>query len=559
MMPRWRRYYEYAQGKRWLLALAMSAACGKGVVLALLAIRLRGFLSAQAAQGDLRRFYLNVGICAGLAILAGALAMIAPKLVARVTKPAVSRLRMQLVDSLLVWPNERLHEIGRGRLQTILTTDMNRIDRLGTLLIGDIAPALISAALLSAFLVHISPMFGAACIAISASVYLLVRLFRRVIRPTVRAFHDAIDEFGRGSLLTLERMDLARASSAEPFEHDQRAREVAQLERTGLAMHSQMTLVGETHALLNNLTLIAFLMAGALVVRFANGAYDLLTVFLVLMLLRAQVSVVVAGMPDLEQGRLALLRVEALISQAEPPHYGGDRRVDLKNGLRLEHVSFGYGAETFLHDVNLEIAPGECVALRGANGTGKTTVVGLLLGLLRPRTGDAFADGQPYASVDLAHLREQIGLVPQEAHLFTGTVAENIAYGRPEASAGEIAAAAKLAGAADFIVNLPLSYQTLIGENGAFLSGGQRQRIALARALLRQPKLLILDEPTNHLDADAVSHLLAMVRGLEHRPAILLISHSDEVLDMADRVLVLADGKLTPLRGDLMQVLRHKL
>ena len=137
-------------------------------------------------------------------------------------------------------------------------------------------------------------------------------------------------------------------------------------------------------------------------------------------------------------------------------------------------------------------------------------------------------------------------------------MAENIAYGLPEAAHDAIAAAAKLAGASDFIGELPLGYRTLIGEDGAFLSGGQRQRIALARALLRRPKLLILDEPTNHLDADAVAHLLATLRRLEERPAILLISHSDEVLDMADRVLVLADGKLSPLRGDLMQVLRHK-
>jgi ABC-type multidrug transport system fused ATPase/permease subunit len=354
-------------------------------------------------------------------------------------------------------------------------------------------------------------------------------------------------------------MDLARASSAEAFERGQRGIEVDRLQETGLAMHAQMNLVGETHALFNNLAVIAFLMAGALVVRLANGAYDLLTVFLVLMLLRGQLNVVVAAMPDVEQGRLALQRVEELIAMAEPARYGGTRKVAFTGAASLRDVSFGYGAEPFLLGINLELKPGECVAICGANGTGKTTVVGLLLGLLHPAAGQAFADGEAYDEIDLADLRQRIGLVPQDAQLFTGTVADNIAYGLPGASAAEIAAAAKLAGAADFIVNLPLSYQTLIGENGAFLSGGQRQRIALARALLRKPPLLMLDEPTNHLDADAVAHLLAMLRNLDDRPAILLISHSDEVLDMADRVLVLAEGKLTPLRGDLMQVLRQKL
>ncbi|HET9161781.1 MAG TPA: ABC transporter ATP-binding protein [Caulobacteraceae bacterium] len=558
-MARWRRYLDYCSGRAWLLLLAMAVAAGKGVALAFLAVRLRGFLSAKAALGDLHGFYFNVAICAALAIVAGALGFFAPRLVARVTKSAVSRLRLQLIDSVLVWPTERLHEIGRGRLQAIFTNDMNRVDRLGTVLIGDIAPALISGALLSAFLIHISPLFGTACLGVSGVVYLAVRLLRRLIRPTVKGFHDAVEDFGRGGLLTLERMDLARSSAAERFERAQRRAEIERLERAGVKMHGQQTAVGETHAVLNNLALIAFLMAGALVVRFANGTYDLLTVFLVLMLLRSQVGVIVAALPDVEHGRLALQRIESLIDLARPPTYGGNRTIDFTGAASLRGVSFGYGETPFLLDVNLELSAGACVAICGSNGVGKTTVVGLLLGLLRPRTGTAFADGAPYEDIDLHGLRRQIGLVPQEAQLFTGTVAENIAYGLAGATAAEIASAAKLAGAADFIVELPSSYQTLIGENGAFLSGGQRQRIALARALLRKPRLLILDEPTNHLDADAVAHLLSMLRNLEQRPAVLLISHSDEVLDMADRVLVLADGKLTEVRGDLMQVLGRKL
>ncbi|MDB5453142.1 MAG: transporter [Caulobacteraceae bacterium] len=557
MIARWRQYLSYCRGKTWLLVLAMAAAGGKGVALALLAIRLRGFM-AGADAADLRPLYINIVIAVALAMLAGVLAMISPRLTAQVIKPAVSQLRLRLIDSLLVWPNAKLHEIGRGRLQAMFTNDLHRIDRLGTVLLGEMAPAAVASLLLIAFLLHISPLFGAACVLVSAAVYGVARLMRRLIRPSIRGFHDSLDHLGRGSLLMLERMDLARASAAEPFERAQRQAEVERVETTGLAMHAKVSMVGELHALLNNLTLIGFLVAGAMVVRLANGAYDLLTVFLVLMLLRSQLSIIVAGMADVEQGRMALGRVETLMAEVEPERYGGTQPIRFTGAVRLADVAFGYGPEPFLHGVQLEVAPGESLAICGANGSGKTTIVGLLLGLLRPQHGQAFADGRPYDEIDLTQLRSRIGLVPQEAQLFTGTVAENIAYGLPQATPVEIAAAARLAGAADFIVTLPLGYQTLIGEDGAFLSGGQRQRIALARALLRRPKLLILDEPTNHLDADAVAHLLATLRKLEDRPAILLISHSDEVLDLADRVLVLADGRLNPLRGDLMQVLRHK-
>jgi ABC-type multidrug transport system fused ATPase/permease subunit len=426
MIGRWRQYLAYGRGKTGLLVLTIVAAGGKGLALALLVIRLRGFMAASAST-DLKSLYVNVAIAVGLAVAAGVLAMVSPRLTAKVIKPAVSQLRMRLIDSLLVWPSARLHEIGRGRLQAIFTNDLQRIDRLGTVLIGEMAPAAVAALLLIAFLLHISPLFGAACVAVSAGVYGLARLMRRMIRPSIRTFHAALDDLGRGSLLMLERMDLARASSAEPFERAQRFEEVDRVEKTGVRSHAQISFVGEMHALFNNIALIGFLVAGAMVVRLANGAYDLLTVFLVLMLLRSQLGIIVAGLPDVEQGRIALRRVEELAAIAEPERYGGTEPIAFTGAARLIDVYFGYGAEPFLRGVDLEVTPGESVAICGANGTGKTTIVGLLLGLLRPQQGQALADGRPYENIDLTLLRRRIGLVPQEAQLFTGTVAENIA------------------------------------------------------------------------------------------------------------------------------------
>lgn len=557
MQTGWGRYFGFTRGRRWLLALAVIAAAGRGVALALLATRLRVFVAA-AQNRDLDFLFLNVAMAVGLVILAAALSLVAPRLTALVIKPVVSRIRLQLVDVVLAMPTARLHEIGRGRLQSILTEDTARIDRGGALLVGNILPAVMSSAMLVLMLLHISPTFGAACVLISGAIFAFARLFRRLTRKPIAAFQDAAGEFARGGLLTLERIDLAHASAAEPFERRQRGGEIDVLEQTGHRMQMRMTLVGETHALLNNLALIAFVVAGSLAVRMTNGSYDLLTVFLVLMLLRSQVSIVVAALPEVDQARQALARADALIAAVAPSAYGGQERIWFRGDVRFEGVSFSYDGKPFLAQMDLNLTPGECVALRGANGAGKTTVVGLILGLLKPTAGQVLAQGKPYAELDLADLRGQIALVPQEASLFTGSVTENIAYGQAEASPTQIAAAAKAAGAAEFIAGLPQGYQTLIGENGAFLSGGQRQRIALARALLRRPSLLILDEPTNHLDADAVAHLLQTIRRLEGKPTVLIISHSDEVLDIVDRVVVLAEGRLTSARGDLMQILRQK-
>jgi ABC-type bacteriocin/lantibiotic exporter with double-glycine peptidase domain len=198
-----------------------------------------------------------------------------------------------------------------------------------------------------------------------------------------------------------------------------------------------------------------------------------------------------------------------------------------------------------VRDVNLELRPGSSVAIVGPNGAGKSTVLYLILGFYRPLRGALRADGAAYDRLDLVELRRGIGVVMQHPTFFAGTVRENITYGYPEATDEEIAVAARLALADEFIQALPQGYDTPIGEGGLLLSGGEVQRIAIARALLRKPKLLILDEPTNHLESAAIHRLLDHLAALEPRPGVLIISHDREVLRYADVVHRLEDGTLS--------------
>jgi ABC-type bacteriocin/lantibiotic exporter with double-glycine peptidase domain len=205
-----------------------------------------------------------------------------------------------------------------------------------------------------------------------------------------------------------------------------------------------------------------------------------------------------------------------------------------------------------LHGVNLTLAPHTLTAIVGPNGAGKTSLVNLLLGLYRPQQGSLLVDEHPYDELDMRFLRRQIGVLPQDPLLFDGTVLENITYGMSEISSEEVVAASEMASAHEFIQQLPKGYETLLGERGVGLSGGQRQRIALARVLLRRPKLLILDEPTNHLDEAAarqlIENLIPRLRSAqvhaENAPTTLIITHDMRLAREADQIYLLPEGRL---------------
>jgi len=197
-----------------------------------------------------------------------------------------------------------------------------------------------------------------------------------------------------------------------------------------------------------------------------------------------------------------------------------------------------------LHDISFEIKPGEVVALAGLSGGGKTTIASLVPRLYDPTAGRVSLDGLDLREVSLQSLRSHIGAVPQETTLFHGTIRDNIAYGRPDASFDEIVAAARQANADDFIRKQSDGYETAIGESGKLLSGGQRQRIAIARALLRDPKLLILDEATSSLDPESESLVQDAFATLMKGRTTLIIAHRFSTIQRADRILVLEAGRI---------------
>ena len=213
--------------------------------------------------------------------------------------------------------------------------------------------------------------------------------------------------------------------------------------------------------------------------------------------------------------------------------------------VRFDKVGFSYdGHRTVLDDIAFDARPGELVALVGLTGAGKTTVASLIPRFFEPQRGQVLVDDIEVSRYSLTSLREQIALVPQTPVLFSGTIADNIRYGRLEASDAEVEAAAQAAHADDFIRRLPQSYQTPVAEAGATLSGGERQRLGIARALLKNAPILILDEPTSAVDAISEAAVFDALRRLRPDRTILVIAHRLSTIRDATRILLLHEGRL---------------
>jgi ATP-binding cassette, subfamily B, bacterial len=253
---------------------------------------------------------------------------------------------------------------------------------------------------------------------------------------------------------------------------------------------------------------------------------------------------------DFQEVRIAVERCEDVLSSQPEVGLVGKQLLALKSfhgSVVFDAVSFRYetsSEKNTIDNLSFEIKPGQTVAIVGRSGSGKTTISKLLLGLYQPQTGLILIDGQPISSIFLPSLRQKIGIVDQNTFLFGDTIKKNLLLTNPNATQSEIESACRLACAYDFIGFLPLGYDTKIGEGGGLLSGGQRQRIALARALLRNPSLLILDEATSNLDTESERIIQDNLRNILVNQTTLVIAHRLSTVRYADLILVMSSGRL---------------
>ena len=351
----------------------------------------------------------------------------------------------------------------------------------------------------------------------------------------------------------LEMLPAIKAFTREQFETDrygaqvERAKQLAlQHNRIVAALEPAIGLIAAGAAVL------ILLLAGDRVQSGAMTAEELFGFLLYAALLTRPVGALAHIYGQVQTARGTMARLRSVLAQPREPGYSAGGRVEAARGkIEFRGVSFAYpGRDWTLRGIDLSIRAGEVVALTGQNGAGKSTLVKLLLRFHELAAGEVLLDGRNIAEIDVRELRRQIGLVSQHVYLFNGTIRENIAYGQEGADQAAIEAAARLAQAHDFILALPQGYATQIGDHGLRLSGGQRQRIALARALIKDPPVLILDEATSMYDLEGESAFVAACETALAGRTVILITHRPASLAMADRVISLEEGSVRLIEAE---------
>ena len=283
---------------------------------------------------------------------------------------------------------------------------------------------------------------------------------------------------------------------------------------------------------------------GYQVMQGATTPGELAAFFLYALIIAGPIGTFVRLYTQIQEARGAIQRVYEILD-TEPIVQNPENPVSLENitgSIQFENVSFGYQDTGVIHDVSFDVLPGQTVALVGPSGAGKSTIIKLLLRFFDPNSGTIRLDGHDIRTLDRKSFLSQIGLVPQETLLFGGTVRENILYGKLDATEAELEEAAQKANAHEFITNMEKGYDTIVGEKGTKLSGGERQRIAIARAILKDPKILVLDEATSSLDNRSESLIKEGLETLMAHRTTFIVAHRLSTIHKADQIIVLDKG-----------------
>lgn len=531
------------------VTLAIALGCTLGYVLTMpLIAYLMGQVAEYMGQQNLTALVQLPGIAALLFIVRGLFEFGQDTLMANVAFRIALDLRQRVYCHLHQLNFDYFERASTGDLTYRLTEDVDRIGEVLNKLFHQSIPCLLQLVAVLSYMIYLNWQLTLATLVIAPLLAVLIGWFGDRLLVLSRRSQTQMSNLATLLTEVLSGIRLVKAFAAEGYEirrfrrvaeHNRRAKYATErikaiqypvvglLEAVAVAL---LFLLGGWQISLGNLT-------GSQFISFVAGVA----------LLIDPINLLTSNYNEFKQGQASVDRVFELF-EAQPTVIEHPQAIPLppvKGQVEYRLVCFGYQSkQPVLKNLNLLAFPGEVIALVGASGAGKTTLVHLLPRFYEPQSGQILIDGIDIQTVTLPSLRQQIGIVPQETTLFSGTIAQNIAFGQEHYDLAAVEAAAQVANAHQFIDQFPEGYQTLLGERGVNLSGGQQQRLAIARAVLLDPRILILDEATSALDSESEALIQEALERLMQGRTVLIIAHRLATVRRADRILVLEQGRV---------------
>ena len=455
-------------------------------------------------------------------------------------------LRLAAYQHLQLLPPDEISKQRSGRLMAVLNEDVNQIERFLNTGANDLIQVILSSLLVGAVFFVLTAELAVLAILPVPIILLGAFWFQKRLAPRYAAAREAAATVSARLDNNLHGMATIQAYTAEAFESSHVAAASDQFRQKNSAAIRFSAAITPVIRVAILFGFVATLLYGGWLTlndRLGVGSYSAL-VYLTQRLLWPLTRL--ADMTDLYNRAMAsVMRVMDLLDTAPPTKSDKSLQLPVRGALHFDQVSFDYAGQVALDNISFELPAGTTIALVGATGGGKSTVLKLLLGFIRPGSGEIYFDQQKLSELDPLSVRRVMGYVAQDAFLTDGSIADNIAYGDREPDAQRIVAAAKAAEALGFIEELPAGFASEVGERGAQLSGGQRQRIALARALYRDPKILILDEATSAVDNETEAAIQRSLARETQGRSTLIVAHRLSTVRHADCIHVFEHGRIS--------------
>lgn len=507
-----------------------------------------GLVAAAIARGDV----LTIAQLAGITMLV----FLAQKVAQYGQDSLMAKAALAITLDLRKTVYAHLQRLSLGYFETTksgdlayrLTEDVDRIGEVVNKIFHQFVPSVLQLIVVLAYMVYLNWQLTLATFIIAPLMAVLITWFGEQLRKLSYRSQSQVSNLSALLVEVFSGMRLVQAFAAEEYTLERFSREAERNRRARFRTEQLKAIQFPVVGFLQAASLLLLLLLGGWQISTKNlTGGEFVSYLTAVAMLIDPIALATSNYNEFKQGEASLDRIFELLDLQPTVTDAAEATIlpTVSGKVEYRNVSFAYQAhQPVLKELNLLAMPGEAIALVGSSGAGKTTLANLLTRFYDPQAGEILVDGIDIRTVTLRSLRRQIGIVPQETILFSGTIAQNIAFGQADFDLEAVQDAAKIANAHQFIAEFSQGYQTWVGERGVNLSGGQRQRLAIARAVLLNPRILILDEATSALDSESEALVQEALERLMQNRTVFIIAHRLATVRRADRILVIEQGQV---------------